>query len=171
MKRSAFVPSRVEVLESRIALSHIEVAHAIAIPRAAVAQVQSLELSGFAIGSDTTVGRIHLLRATGASISPLGVVSLAGFLVIPHAHGANRSVHGMVTLSNSQGTVAVSLRGTVTVYQGPFTFASGDLIYKIIRGTGAFRGASGSGPVLYGPGPAVVPGRFLLDFGNAPPPP
>jgi hypothetical protein len=59
----------------------------------------------------------------------------------------------------------------VTVYNGSFSFAFGNLSYKIVSGTKADHGATGTGPVLYGPGPDFQPGRFLLDFGNYPPPP
>jgi hypothetical protein len=96
---------------------------------------------------------------------------LTGFLVIPNTGAANRPVHGMVTISNAQGTVTVSLRGTVTVFKGPFSFASGLLSYTIVSGTKVDHGATGTGPVSYGPGPVFQPGRFLLDFGNYPPPP
>jgi hypothetical protein len=74
-------------------------------------------------------------------------------------------------ISNAQGTLEVCLSGTVTVYKGPFTWASGSLTYKIDSGTKADQGATGTGPVSYGPGPVFIPGRFLLDFGNFPPPP
>jgi hypothetical protein len=89
MQRSAFIPSPVERLENRFALGHVDAAHDFAAPRAAVMQSLKLDLSGFAIGTDTTVGRNHMLRASGARISPLGEVSLAGFLVIPNGRGAD----------------------------------------------------------------------------------
>jgi hypothetical protein len=114
---------------------------------------------------------LHRLQAKGETIAPLGTVSFTGFLVIPTRGAATRAAHGIVTIANDQGTVSVSLRGMVTVSSGPFSFASGRLSYQILSGTKADQGASGSGPVLYGPGPVLQPGRFLLDFGNAPPPP
>jgi len=137
----------------------------------ALTRAHSLDLYGLALGSDTTDGTVHRLQATGGTISPLGRVSLTGFLVIPNGRAATRAVRGMVTISNAQGTLKVSLTGTVTVYKGPFPFASGNLSYKIVSGTKADRGARGAGPVLYGLGPVFQPGRFLLDFGNYPPPP
>jgi len=170
MRRSAFIPSSPAPLEERITPSNWGPASAAATPPA-LAQSHSLNLYGFVLGSDTTVGTVHRLQATGGTISPLGTVSLTGFLVIPNTGAANEPVHGKVTISNAQGTVTVFLKGTVTVHKASFTFASGNLTYKILSGTKIDHGATGSGPVLYGPGPVFQPGRFLLDFGNYPPPP
>ena len=170
MRRSAFIPSSPAPLEERITPSHWGLASAGAAPPA-LTQSHNLNLYGFVLGSDTTVGTVHRLRATGGTISPLGTVSLNGSLVIPKGHTANRPVHGTVTLSNAQGTVTVSLKGTVTVYKSSFSFASGTLTYEIVSGTKADSGATGTGPVLYGPGPVFGPRKFLLDFGNYPPPP
>ncbi|MFI5457297.1 MAG: hypothetical protein ACHRXM_17765 [Isosphaerales bacterium] len=170
MRRYAFIPSSVAPLEERITPSHSGLASAAATPLAST-QSHSVNLYGFVLGRDTTVGTVHRLRATGGTISPLGTVSLTGFLVIPNTGAANRPVHGKVTISNAQGTVTVSLRGTVTVYKASFSFASGNLRYKIVAGTKADYGATGAGPVLYGPGPVFQPGRFLLDFGHYPLPP
>jgi hypothetical protein len=131
----------------------------------------NLNLSGFVLGADTTLGPLHLLKSTGGTISPLGSVSLTAILVIPTTGAAKRMAFGIVAISNSKGSLVVSLRGMVTDFNGAFTFASGKLSYRILSATGADHGATGTGPVLYGPGPAVEPGRFLLDFGNFPPPP
>ncbi len=170
MKKYAFIPASPAPLETRITPSHSGLAAgAAAVP--ALTQTHSLNLTGFALGRDRTVGTMHHLQATSGTISPLGTVSLTGYLVIPKGRAATRAAHGIVTISNAQGTVKVSLTGTVTIYKGPFTFASGDLSYKIVSGTRADRSATGSGPVLYGPGPVFQPGRFLLNFGNNPPPP
>ena len=170
MKRCAFVPSPPIPLESRITPSQTGMASAVA-NAPALTQSQTLKLYGFVLGSDTTVGKVHWLKETGGTISPLGTVSLTGFLVIPTTGGMHRQAHGTVTLSNAQGTVTVSLTGTVTIVKGAFTFASGTLSYKIVGGTKAYHGATGTGPALFGPGPVFEPGRFLLDFGNYPPPP
>jgi len=170
MRRPAFIPSSPAPLEERITPSHWGLASAGATPPA-LTRSHSLNLYGLLLGSDTTVGTVHRLRATTGTISPLGNVSLTGFLVIPNTGAANRPVHGEVTISNAQGTVTVSLRGTVTVYKASFSFASGNLSYRIVSGTKADYGATGTGPVLYGPGPVFQPGRFLLDFGNYPLPP
>ena len=108
--------------------------------------------------------------ANGGMISPLGTVSLNGFLVIPNNSAAKRPVHGKVTISDAQATVTVSLRGSVTVSKGSFSYATGNLTYQIISGTNAdLRDRKGT--VLYGPGPVVGPRNFLLDFGHYPPPP
>ena len=170
MKRHAFIPASPAPLEERITPSPSGLASAVATPRALL-QSHSLGLYGIALGSDTTVGAHHMLQASDATISPLGTVSLSGFLVIPNKGAAKRAVHGTVMISNAQGTVKVSLSGTVTVYNGAFTFASGTLSYKIDSGTKADHGATGTGPVSYGPGPVFQPGRFLIDFGNYPLPP
>jgi hypothetical protein len=171
MNRSAFIPSTVAPLEHRIALSRAAGFSTAAVPAHILAQPASLNLYGLALGSDHTAGTLHRLRASDETIAPLGTVSLSGFLVIPHARHPNRNVHGTVTISNTQGSVVVSLSGTVTVYKGAVPFASGNLTYKIVSGTKAYHGATGTGAVLYGPGPVLLPGRFLLDFGHYPPPP
>jgi hypothetical protein len=170
MKRRAFIPSSPTPLEERITPSHSGLAGGVATPHA-LTQSQKLVLSGFVLGRDTAIGSVHLLQASGGTISPLGTVSLNGYLVIPTTGPANRPASGLVTLSNAKGTVTVALKGTVTVTKASFTFASGTLTYTIVSGTKADRGATGTGPVLYGPGPVFLPGRFLLDFGNYPPPP
>ncbi len=137
----------------------------------ALIQFDVLTLDGFILGSDRALGTVHLLKSTTGTLAPLGTVSLTGYLIIPLKAGANRSVHGIVKMSNSQGSITVCLRGTVTVYKSPFPFASGNLTYRIVSGARAYHSATGTGPVLYGPGPVFLPGRFLLDFGNAIPPP
>jgi hypothetical protein len=170
MKRFAFVPTSPAPFEQRISLSHPGLVGTAPTPPA-LRQSLDVNLYGFVLGRDTTVRAKHLLRATSGTISPLGTVSLTGFLIIPKSGGANRPAHGLVTISNAEGTVTVRLRGTVTVYKAPVPFASGNLTYRIVSGTNADRGAIGGGPVLYGPGPVPKPDRFLLDFGNFPPPP
>jgi hypothetical protein len=170
MKRFAFIPSSPAPLEERIAPSPAGFAGTVRTPTA-MRRLLDLNLSGFVLGNQTTVGTEHRLHATGGTIAPLGTVSLNGFLMISKSVGANRPAHGSVTISNAQGSITVGLAGKVTVFNGPFVFASGTLRYKIVSGTKADLGATGSGPVLYGPGPALQPGRFLLDFGNFPPPP
>ena len=156
MKRRAFIPSSLAPLEERVALSHAGFASDLATPPA-LTQSHRLNLYGFVLGRDKTVGTMHKLQATGRTISPLGSVSLAGFLVIPKTGRANRSVHGTVTISNAHGSLVISLTGTVTVFHGAFSFASGNLRYKIVSGTKAFHRTTGSGPVLYGPGPVFAP--------------
>lgn len=170
MKRHAFIPSSPAPLEERVALSPVGPASTVA-TAPVLTQAQSLNLYGIVLGRDTTVGSMHKLQAASATLSPLGRVSLKGFLAIPSRGGENRLVHGLVTISNLQGTVTISLKGMVTVYRGPISFASGSLTYKIDSATKADHGAKGTGPVSYGPGPVLQAGRFLLDFGNYPPPP
>jgi hypothetical protein len=169
-QRRAFIPSALAPLENRIALSHSGLALSLR-GQPALIQSQSVNLYGFVLGSDKVVKTVHHLSASGGTISPLGRVSLNGYLVIPNEVGVNRPVHGSVTISNAHGSVTVSLAGRVTVYESSFRWASGNLTYKIVGGSKAYRAAKGTGHVLYGPGPVFIPGRFLLDFGNFPPPP
>jgi len=172
MNRRAFIPSPLAALEDRIALSQFGFADAPApAPPPALVASQTMNLYGFALGHDKTVGTVHHFSSTDNSISPLGTISLTGSLVIPRKPRVNRLVHGAVTISNAQGSLVVSLTGKVTVYKGHIPFATGNLTYKIVSGTGADQGATGTGSVLYGPGPALSRSRFLLDFGNFPPPP
>jgi len=170
MIRRAFVPSSPAPLEERIALGHAGFASAPATPPA-LTRSHGLNLYGFVLGREKTVVSVHRSQSAGGTISPLGTISLAGVLVIKNTGTANRPVHGTVKISNAHGSVVVSLTGTVTIYNGPFPFASGNLKYQIVSGTKAYQGATGTGAVLYGPGPVFRPGRFLLDFGNFPPPP
>jgi len=170
MRRHAFIPSSPDPLEVRITPSHSGLAGA-APTAPAIIQSQDTKLYGIALGHETTRGVVHLLQATDATISPLGKVSLTGFLVIPNKHRANRPAQGIVIISSATGRIIVNLKGTVTVVNGSFPFASGNLTYTIVAGTKAARGATGTGPVSFGPGPVLLPGRFLLDFGNYPPPP
>jgi hypothetical protein len=170
MRRRAFVPSALPRLEERIALSHAAQAHA-ALVAPVVHQTSVLDLNGFALGTDTTFGTIHVLQATGANISPLGQTNVVGFLVIGPGT-KTEPANGFVMLSNAKGAILVSLSGTVMPLGGPLkNFSSGQLAYNIIGGTGAYAGDTGHGKVGYGPGPALLSGRFLLVFGNAVPPP
>ncbi len=170
MRRYAFIPSSPDPLEARITPGHASLAGAVAVAPATTPS-HDLNLYGLALGQATTRGTVHLLQATDAAISPLGKVTVTGYLVIPSEVGANRQVRGFVTISNPRGELAVSLHGTVTVSRASFSFASGNLTYKIVWGSRADHGATGTGTVLYGPGPVFLPGRFLLDFGSYPPPP
>ncbi len=177
MKRHAYVPSTLAPLEERIALSHIGLIgadtshhhhHTKVTPPA-----QTLNLYGLVGGTDSTHGSKHQLKASGATLSPLtGSVSLSGDLVIPITGGTDHPADGTIRLADRKGTVTVDLSGTVTPLQfSSFTAYSGNLTYKIISGTKAYKGATGTGTVSFGPGPAVVAGKFLLDFGGYPPPP
>jgi hypothetical protein len=172
MKRRAFIPSATFALEDRIALSHAGPTHVAAVvPLVKSAKV--LDLNGFVLGKDTSIGAIHKLEATsGAMISPLGPSKVTGFLWISSTASKNKPVFGFVTISDAKGSILVSIDGTVVSLGGSLkNLSSGQLKYQIVHGTGAYKGAIGSGKVLYGPGPAVQADRFLLDFGNAPPPP
>ena len=64
-----------------------------------------------------------------------------------------------------------NLSGTVTPIQfATFTAYSGGLTYTIVSGTKAYKGATRTGTVTFGPTPAIVAGQILLDFGGYPPP-
>jgi hypothetical protein len=170
MRRHAFIPSSPDPLEARITPGHAGLAGAGA-TAPAMTPSHNLNLYGLALGQATTRGTVHLLLATDAMISPLRKVTVTGYLVIPNTVGANRLAQGFLTISNPRGEIRVSLNGTVTVSRGSFTYASGNLTYEIAWGSRADHGATGTGTVLYSPGPVLSPGRFLLDFGNYPPPP
>jgi hypothetical protein len=172
MKRRAFIPSVLVPLEDRIALSQTGPFHVVAVAPL-VRQAKVLVLNGFVLGRDTTVGIVHRLELpSGAMISPLGPSKLTGFLVIANPGHKTRPVTGFVTLSDAKGTILLSISGKVDSLGGTLSkFLSGQLTYRIVRGTRADLGATGQGIVSYGPGPALVPGRFLLVFGNAAPPP
>ncbi len=170
MRRYAFVPSSPDPLEERITPGHSALAGAVPVAPA-MTQSQDVNLYGLALGQAGTSRTIHLLQTTDATISPLGKSTLIGYLVFQNKGGANRPVQGLLIITNTKGRITVSLKGTVTVYSSPFAFASGNLTYKIISGFRANHGATGTGTVLYGQGPIFMPGRFLLDFGNYPPPP
>jgi len=170
MRRYAFIPFSPDPLEERITPSHAGLA-GVAPASPAITQSQDPHLYGFALGQETTRGTVHLLRSTDAAISPLGKVSLIGYLVIPVRGGATRPAQGIVFISSAKGEITVTLEGTVTFSNGSFPSVSGNLTYKIVSATKAYLGATGTGPVLFGPGPVALPGRFLLDFGNYPPPP
>ena len=67
--------------------------------------------------------------------------------------------------------MTVELSGAVNVTKSSFTWASGSLTYTVLSGPKDDAGLSGTGTVTYGPGPVFHAGRYLLDFGGAPPPP
>jgi hypothetical protein len=171
-KRHVFTPSAPVFLEERIALSQSGSAAAAVV--SPLAKSLAVNLNGFVLGKDTTVGMVHTLQASGASVSPLtpGQVKLTGSFVELNPLGKMRPVSGVVTLSDPKGSVVVSISGTVVSLGGSLSgLASGQLTYRILGGTGAYLGATGQGKVSYGPGPIPEPGRFLLVFGNAVPPP
>ena len=144
-----------------------------ALPAApALTQSLDLNLSGFALGSDTNAGSMHRLKASDAMISPLGTVTLTGFLVIPIKGGAQRPVHGKVTLANAEGKVTVSLKGTVTAFTGPVSLLLRKLDLQDCQWHQGRSRRKGNRPgaVRTGAG-RLLPHRFLLDFGNAIPPP
>ena len=170
MRRRAFVPSVPNTLEERITPSHSGLRGVVStLP--AIRQSLDPYLYGFALGQETTRGTVHLLRSSDAAISPLGKVSLIGYLVIPLRGGATRAAQGIVFIATAKGEMTVALEGTVTLSSGSVPSISGNLTYKIVAAIKAYRGATGTGPVLFGTGPVVLPGRFLLDFGNYIPPP
>ena len=156
MRHREFRPCEPVPLEGRVVPSRVE-----ALP---------LVLDGFEIGTDRSRGTAHRLASDARAIEPLGLGHLTGSLVIPTAGGPHRTAHGSARISDARGEIVVSLRGTVYVITGT-GLTSGLLTYRIVSGTGAYRGATGSGPVLYGPGPALRPGHFLLNFGDSVPPP
>ena len=86
MKPHAFVPSPLAPLEGRVgptvgaaAASH------------AVVQVVHLNLHGIALGTENTVGPVHELLKTTASISPLGTVTVGGYLAYSNMRRSKRA--------------------------------------------------------------------------------
>jgi hypothetical protein len=172
MKRRVFIPSASMRLEDRVALSQTGLMP-VASVSPVVKQAAVLNLNGFVLGQDTTVGIVHeLVGPPGEMISPLGPSKSSGFLLIPSTGAKKKPVVGFLTLSDAKGSIVLSIKGTVISLGGALkNLSSGQLTYEILGGTGAYRGATGRGKVLYGPGNIPQPGHFLLDFGNAVPPP
>jgi hypothetical protein len=172
MKRRAFIPSAPVPLEDRIALSHAGPIQVVAVS-SLVRQAKVLDLNGFVLGRDKTVGIVHILSIpSGAMISPLGPARLSGYLLIPSKGTKGKPVTGLVALTDAKGAILLSISGKVDSLGGSLSkFNSGLLTYRIVLGTRAYMGATGQGSVSYGPGPALLSGRFLLVFGNATPPP
>ncbi len=122
MRRRTFIPCSPNPLEERITPSHGGLSSAATSTHVSpAASAQTLNLYGFILGSDKVDGTVHKLNSSSRSLSPLGTVSLTGHLIIPLKAGANRPVHGIVTISNAQGSITVSLRGTATVSNAPFS--------------------------------------------------
>jgi hypothetical protein len=172
MKRRAFIPSASPRLEDRIALSQTGLIQ-VAAMSPAVKQAAVLDLNGFVLGQETTHGIVHKLVGTaGERVSPLGPSKLTGFLLIPNSGAKNKHVSGFVTMTDAKGSIVLSIKGTVMSLGGTLKkLSSGQLTYDILGGTGAYKGATGRGKVLYGPGTIPQPGTFLLNFGNSVPPP
>ncbi len=166
MKAHAFVPSPIAPLETRVTPS----SGTVAAPHALVPAV-NLKLYGIAFGTENTVGPVHELLKTTATISPLGTVTVGGYLAYFNRPGQNEPAHGLLELTNAKGTLTIELSGTVNVTKSALNGASGNLTYTVLSGTKDDVGMSGSGSVGYGPGPVLRSGRYLLDFGGAPPPP
>jgi hypothetical protein len=122
----------------------------------------SLNLTGIvALGKPTGV-TIQRIKVTDAILLPLGTVSVTGTLVVPKWDGESRPVHGTLTISNGEGSITISLKGTENGENSAL------FTYKILHGTKADKGATGTGQVLYAlaPIPPLPSGGLLLDFGN-----
>jgi hypothetical protein len=75
---------------------------------------------------------------------------------------------GTVTLVGASGSITVRLVGQVF---GPSILGAPiDLTYTITGGTGAFKGATGSGKAVFSPSLASRAGEVALTFGDTPPP-
>ena len=120
--------------------------HAVAIP----APKQSLALSGDVSGTWTTqptlrdTGGVQTLTG-GGTVQPLGPVQASGTLHTPGFIAQGRTT-GRMTLSNASGSVTLRLVGPP---QPSFSGPPGSFRYTIVRGTGLYTGASGTGTATF----------------------
>jgi hypothetical protein len=162
-RRYAFIPTLSGRLEDRVALSHLGghvAAHVTPLHHAQLLHAASVvSLDGLVTGQ-------RPLNGSG-TVSPLGRVTTRGILT---AHGAEPVVFtGTITITGTNGSVTAKLKGRLF---GPtYPRESVHLIYTITGGTGAFRGATGTGKALFLPHFNGSPTLFVLTFGDAPPPP
>lgn len=131
-----------------------------AAPLALVAEVSHphLVLRGSTYGNYSTAASIpdagHTDNLSGSGIvSPLGSVTVKGsvhslgFIIQGHAEGT-------VKLTDGRGSVTVDLVGPL---QRGFASLPTNFTYKIVKGTGAFQGATGTGKATLHEYTLVVP--------------
>jgi hypothetical protein len=118
-------------------------------------------LSGAVHGSTQIQGSVTGLNGSG-TVGALGAVTSKGSL---KSSGAEPVIYsGTVTLVGSTGSVTVDLSGRVF---GPTRLGQPiNLTYTIAGGTGAFQGASGSGPASLTLNFSTAATSFVLTFGN-----
>jgi hypothetical protein len=173
-----FRPS-VESLEERAVPAFVPTPHLV-LPPAHHAAGHALALAGKVSGTWSDQmrppdwGNTESLSGAGA-VGPLGIVQLSGTLSTP-GFILRGYTSGTVVLSNARGSLTVQLKSASP--QPGFTAPAAVLHYRIMGGTGAYAGDSGSGvahlqqtgqilePGLPAGGPQrVIPRRFTLTFG------
>jgi hypothetical protein len=162
MKRSnRYVPTLADRLEDRLVLSQAAIHHAAHI----VHHRGQINRPMGAIVLNGTIEGASPLAGSG-TVTPLGSVTSKGSLA---ARGAEPVVYsGTVTLVGAKGSITASLTGLLI---GPQRLGQKvTLTDTITGGTGAFRGATGSGKVIYSPIINSPAGDFALTFGTATPP-
>jgi hypothetical protein len=163
-RRFAFIPTLSGRLEDRLALSHLG-GHTAPHVTPLHHHAQLLHAASV-VSLDGLITGQRPLNGAGA-VSPLGRVTTRGAVT---AHGAEPVVFtGTITLSGPTGGVTAQLKGRLF---GPtYPRESVHLTYTITGGTGAFRGATGSGKALFLPHFNGSPTLFMLSFGDAALPP
>jgi hypothetical protein len=160
MKRTVHCRPAVEAIEARL----LPGGAAASLPAGRVAiEVASrhlkLKLSGTLSGTwsrvftNPDVGGEQALQGTG-KIKPLGQVRASGTLHTPGFIAQGFTTASLV-LTSPHGTVTLSLMGTMS--QPGFSSPATSLSYTIVKGTGRYAGASGSGLADFHEQAAIVP--------------
>jgi hypothetical protein len=146
MKRTRRLrPALLEVLEDRVALSTGMPMH---VPAQVLAHPVSLHLVGIVSGRAVfaklppDVGKVIALTDGSGTVSPMGPVHASGGLRLT-GFILNGHDQGTLVLRNKQGTVTLSLTRLPTGTPAPQ--GSDQWLFHIVAGTGAFRGATGTG--------------------------
>jgi hypothetical protein len=131
-------------------------------------QEKSLAKASAVVLNGTIEGQT--LQGGSGTLSPLGTVTTRGTL---RASGADPTIYRVkVTIIGASGSITAKLAGRVS---GPSTpGAPIDLTYRITGGTGAFKGARGTGQAVFSPGNSSTGAEATLLFGAPPsttPPP
>jgi hypothetical protein len=145
--RNAFTPDSAHALETRAVPSLTLSASLLPTADVAVAATSVMHLAGTVQGIQTPAphlpGTAHL--SGGGTVGPLGNVKITGVISVRSAEPT--FYNGAATLSNARGSVTIRISG---IHGGPdFLGRPVFLHYTITGGTGAFRGAVGSGTVGY----------------------
>jgi hypothetical protein len=128
----------VEQSESRILLSSLGAVHRHFVDVTGEIMRQTI---ASAPGAGTRPVQVYSLAGTGG-VAELGKVQTSGSVTETYRNGS-RSFRGTVTLSNPSGSVNISFRTSS---------------YKIVGGTGVYKGATGLGAVSIGTSGGVFVG-------------
>src|SRR4051794_409591 len=165
-RRKTFAPSLVDRLEDRLApsqlgghpsaqIGHDPASHGGRHQVKSQAAVPAIVLSGTIEGQS--------LRGGSGAIDGLGPVTTKGTL---KASGAHQVIYrGQITLTGAAGSITAKLSGRSSAASEPGTPV--DLTYRIIGGSGAFKGARGAGRAMFSQSVASQPGAVTLAFGAA----